>query len=189
MSEAAVSRRPHARAGGSGARRFLRAARAPLSARPPDAALLRARLRGAPPLAPSAVRGGRRRSRGVALAVAWNALTSGERERWTPMPRGTSTRRSSSASAAARVSLYASHYVGPQSGRPLAGDPRRRSPSWDSARRPATSEFEDHLALVLETMRMLVAGDAERPPGRHSAQRSVLRSSRHAMGTRNAAVQ
>ena len=61
------------------------------------------------------------------------------------------------------VSLYASHYLGPQSGRPLA-DIRAALAELGLARRPDSSEFEDHFAVLLETMRMLVAGDSERPP-------------------------
>jgi len=61
------------------------------------------------------------------------------------------------------VSLYASHYLGPQSGRPLA-DLRATLAKLGLARRPESSEYEDHLALVLETMRMLIAGDGERRP-------------------------
>ena len=61
------------------------------------------------------------------------------------------------------VSLYGSHYLGPQSGRPLA-ELRASLAALGLARRPGSSEFEDHLSIVLETMRMLVAGDAERHP-------------------------
>jgi len=134
---------------------------------PPDAGLLRA-IASAPPLAPSeSVAGGDELAAG--LAAAWNAL------------------RSASASVDAEaasdeyqtlfigvgrseVSLYASHYVGPQSGRPLA-EIRAALAELGLGRRPAESEFEDHLALILETMRMLVAGDAERPPAEISEQR------------------
>jgi TorA maturation chaperone TorD len=134
---------------------------------PPDAGLLRA-IASAPPLAPSeSMAGGDELA--ARLAAAWSAL------------------RSASASVDAEaasdeyqtlfvgvgrseVSLYASHYVGPQSGRPLA-EIRAALAELGLARRPAESEFEDHLALILETMRMLVAGDAERPPAEISAQR------------------
>jgi len=59
------------------------------------------------------------------------------------------------------VSLYATHYLGPQSGRPLA-EVRAALAALGLARRPEQSEFEDHLSVLLETMRMLVAGDADR---------------------------
>ena len=71
------------------------------------------------------------------------------------------------------VSLYASHYLGPQSGRPLA-ELRATLARLGLARRPESSEFEDHLSLVLETMRMLVAGDGQRPPASIDEQRAFF---------------
>ena len=71
------------------------------------------------------------------------------------------------------VSLYASHYLGPQSGRPLA-ELRATLARLGLARRPESNEFEDHLSLVLETMRMLVTGDNERDPARLEEQRAFL---------------
>ena len=68
------------------------------------------------------------------------------------------------------VSPYASHYLGPQSGRPLA-EIRTALAELGLARRPGSSEFEDHLAVHLETMRMLVAGDGERRPAELAQQR------------------
>ena len=73
------------------------------------------------------------------------------------------------------VSLYASHYLGPQSGRPLA-EIRAALAEIGLARRPDSSEFEDHLAVLLETMRMLVAGDAERLPAEIPRQRAFFQS-------------
>jgi len=69
------------------------------------------------------------------------------------------------------VSLYASHYLGPQSGRPLA-EVRAALGELGLARRPGSSEFEDHLSVELETMRMLVAGTAERHPASIAEQRA-----------------
>ena len=69
------------------------------------------------------------------------------------------------------VSLYASHYLGPQSGRPLA-QIRATLAGLGLARRAELSEFEDHLSVELETMRMLVAGDADRPPAPIAEQRA-----------------
>ena len=69
------------------------------------------------------------------------------------------------------VSLYASHYLGPQSGRPLAAI-RATLAALGLARRPGSSEFEDHLSVELETMRMLVAGDAGRGPATIAEQRA-----------------
>ena len=71
------------------------------------------------------------------------------------------------------VSLYASHYLGPQSGRPLA-EIRATLTELGLARQPGSSEFEDHLAVMLETMRMLVAGDAERRPAAILDQRAFF---------------
>ena len=69
------------------------------------------------------------------------------------------------------VSLYASHYLGPQSGRPLA-QIRATLAGLGLARRAELSEFEDHLSVELETMRMLVAGDTDRPPAPIAEQRA-----------------
>jgi TorA maturation chaperone TorD len=71
------------------------------------------------------------------------------------------------------VSLYASHYVGPQSGRPLA-EIRAALARLGLARQPGSSEFEDHLGMLLETMRMLVAGDLERGPAPIGEQRAFF---------------
>ena len=69
------------------------------------------------------------------------------------------------------VSLYASHYLGPQSGRPLA-QIRATLAGLGLARRAESSEFEDHLSVELETMRLLVAGDANRRPASIAEQRA-----------------
>ena len=63
-------------------------------------------------------------------------------------------------------------------GAPAGGDPRGAR---DSGARPPrrSSEFEDHLSVVLETMRMLVAGDAERRPAPIAEQRAFF--DRHVM--------
>ena len=71
------------------------------------------------------------------------------------------------------VSLYASHYIGPQSGRPLA-ELRASLARLGLARRPESNEFEDHLSIVLETMRMLVAGDGERVPATLEVQQAFF---------------
>ena len=81
------------------------------------------------------------------------------------------------------VSLYASHYLGPQSGRPLA-EIRAALAELGLARRPGSSEFEDHLSVELETMRMLVAGDAETAPGDDRRAARFLRTASDAMGIR-----
>jgi len=122
----------------------------------PDAALLKA-IASAPPLAPStSVAGGD--APASELANAWDELRAASdgadadaaRDEYQALFIGVGR---------SEVSLYASHYLGPQSGRPLA-EIRASLAELGLARRPAQSEFEDHLALVFETMRMLVAGDA-----------------------------
>ena len=142
---------------------------------PPDAALLHA-IATAPPLVPTEVIGGGD-DLGAPLAAAWNALGSASgaadaeavSDEYQTLFIGVGR---------SEVSLYASHYVGSQSGRPLA-EIRAALAEQGLARRPTASEFEDHLALVLEAMRMLVAGDAERPPAEVSAQRAFF--ARHVM--------
>ena len=76
------------------------------------------------------------------------------------------------------VSPYASHYLGPQSGRPLA-EIRAVLDGLGLARKAESSEFEDHLSVMLETMRLLVAGDGERPPADIAVQRDFCE--RHLM--------
>lgn len=71
------------------------------------------------------------------------------------------------------VSLYASHYLGPQSGRPLA-EVRTSLAALGLARRPESNEFEDHLSAVLETMRLLVGGDADRRPATIAEQQGFF---------------
>jgi TorA maturation chaperone TorD len=66
-----------------------------------------------------------------------------------------------------------SHYLGPQSGRPLA-ELRASLARLGLARGPTSNEFEDHLSVVLETMRMLVAGDGERPPAPIGVQQAFF---------------
>ena len=76
------------------------------------------------------------------------------------------------------VSPYASHYLGPQSGRPLA-EIRAALNGLGLARKAESSEFEDHLSVMLETMRLLVSGNGERPPADIAAQRDFCE--RHLM--------
>jgi TorA maturation chaperone TorD len=125
----------------------------------PDAALLRA-IANAPRLAPAAHAGDETGGNGV--ASAWDAMRAASaaispeaaRDEFQTLFVGVGR---------SEVSLYASHYIGPQSGRPLA-ELRASLARLGLARRPESNEFEDHLSLVLEAMRMLVAGDGEREP-------------------------
>jgi TorA maturation chaperone TorD len=139
----------------------------------PDASLLAA-IAGAPSLAPPAAagEGSGPGDGGTSLASAWDAL------------RAASAAMDSEAArdefqalfvgiGRSEVSLYASHYLGPQSGRPLA-EIRATLAGLGLGRRPESSEFEDHLSAVLETMRMLVAGDEERRPVPIAEQQSFF---------------
>jgi TorA maturation chaperone TorD len=140
-----------------------------LFAAAPDAPLLRA-IAGAPDLGP-ALEGDDRTDAG-GLAATWKAL------------RAASAAIAAEAAAdefqalfagvgRSEVSLYASHYLGPQSGRPLA-ELRATLSRLGLGRRSDNSEFEDHLAVVLETMRMLVAGHLDRAPAEVAAQRAFF---------------
>ena len=139
----------------------------------PDASLL-AVIAAAPPLSPPSVTG---EGPPDGLATAWDAVRKASatidpaavRDEYQTLFVGVGR---------SEVSLYASHYLGPQSGRPLA-EIRASLAELGLARRPAESEFEDHLALVLETMRMLIAGDSNRPPAAISEQRRFF--DRHIM--------
>jgi TorA maturation chaperone TorD len=130
----------------------------------PDAALLTS-IAGAEPLVPAGAAG----DAGAELAAAWDALRAAS----ATMDDGAASEEFQTlfiGVGRSEVSLYASHYLGPQSGRPLA-EIRAALAELGLARRPGSSEYEDHLAALLETMRMLVAGDGERPPAELARQR------------------
>ena len=133
----------------------------------PDPELLRA-IAEAAPLAPAEPAGeGDRLARD--LALAWDALRAASastdaqalREEYQALFVGVGR---------SDVSPYASHYLGRQSDRPLA-EIRAALGDLGLARRSTVSEFEDHIAVVLEAMRMLVAGDGERLPSEIAEQR------------------
>jgi TorA maturation chaperone TorD len=136
----------------------------------PDAGLLAA-IASAAPLAP-VVQAGDNGDVATTLAAAWEALLGasstvdleGAIEEFQTLFIGVGR---------SEVTLYASHYLGPQSGRPLA-EIRTALAGLGLARRPGSSEYEDHLAVLLETMRLLVAGDAERDPAGISVQREFF---------------
>jgi TorA maturation chaperone TorD len=127
---------------------------------PPDSAILQAIAQAAPlePIA-SAADGD---APAAALAAAWDALRQASatadvdalRDEYQELFVGVGR---------SEVSPYASHYLGRQSGRPLAAI-RAALADLGLARRSAASEFEDHIAVLFEAMRMLIAGDGERPP-------------------------
>jgi TorA maturation chaperone TorD len=134
---------------------------------PPDVALLRA-IAGAAPLVP-AVRAADGEAPAGDLAAAWDALRAASaaaefealRDEYQALFIGVGR---------SEVSPYASHYLGRQSGRPLA-EIRGALADLGLARRSAASEFEDHIAVVFEAMRMLIVGDGERPPSEIAEQR------------------
>jgi len=135
----------------------------------PDAPLLAA-IASAPPLGrPAGVEGG---GESGSLAETWDALRAASA---TADPESAADEFLALFVGVGRseVSLYASHYLGPQSGRPLA-EIRATLVTLGLARRPEKSEFEDHLAIVLETMRMLVAGHDDRRPAEIADQRSFF---------------
>ena len=135
-----------------------------LYATAPDAPLLAA-IAAAPPLAPADGA-----AEAAALASAWDALraASGTVD---PAQAGEEFQTLFIGVGRSEVSLYASHYLRPQSGRPLA-DFRAALAEMGLARRPDASEYEDHFSVALETMRMLAAGNAERPPATVAEQRA-----------------
>ena len=141
-----------------------------LFAAAPDAALLAA-IAAAAPLALDAP-GGSGRAEGDAktIAQAWDSLRAASAS-VDPEAAGDEFQALFVGVGKSEVSLYASHYLGPQSGRPLAAI-RATLASLGLARRPGSSEFEDHFSVELETMRMLVAGDAGRPPATIAEQRA-----------------
>jgi len=128
-------------------------------------------IAGAPAIAP-ADSAGDAGSAAADLASAWNRLRSASAETDAEVARDEyealfiGVGRSD-------VSLYASHYLGRQSGRPLA-EIRAALFELGLARRQTASEFEDHFGLILEVMRILVAGDGERPPADISEQRKFF---------------
>jgi TorA maturation chaperone TorD len=140
-----------------------------LFANAPDASLLRA-IAGAPPLAPAARADDG--AGGNGLASAWEAMRAASA---TADPEAAADEFQALFVGVGRseVSLYASHYIGPQSGRPLA-ELRASLAKLGLGRRPESNEYEDHLSLVLETMRMLIAGDGERSPAPLGEQKAFF---------------
>jgi TorA maturation chaperone TorD len=140
-----------------------------LFAAAPDAALLAA-IAAAPRLASNTPDGtSRAESDAKTIADAWDSLRAASAV-MDPAAVGDEFQALFVGVGMSEVSLYASHYLGPQSGRPLAAI-RATLAALGLARRPGSSEFEDHLSVELETMRMLVAGDAERRPATIAEQR------------------
>ena len=135
-----------------------------LYARGPDAPLLAA-IAAAAPLAPDAESGDAN-----GIASAWESLRAASALA-DPAAVAEEFQALFVGVGRSEVSLYASHYLGPQSGRPLA-QIRATLADLGLARRAELSEFEDHLSVELETMRMLVAGDTDRLPAPIAEQRA-----------------
>ena len=97
---------------------------------------------------------------------------------WTPRRRSRSTPTSSSASGAARCDLHASHWIAEATAeRPLVGRARRPGAAGARAPRGGSTLYEDHLAALCETMRILIAGD-RRPRAGVDCRRSARFSTR-----------
>lgn len=168
MSEAPIT--PHRRLEPEDqARADFYALLARLFADAPDASLLAA-IAAAAPLAPARETGDIGDAEG--LAGAWDALRTASAA-MDPEAVHDEYQTLFVGVGKSEVSLYASHYLGPQSGRPLA-EIRATLSRLGLVRRPGSSEFEDHLSLELETMRMLVAGLDERAPATVAEQRDFL---------------
>lgn len=135
----------------------------------PDAPLLAA-IAAAPPLAPAS-RAGEDDTPG-GIAAAWEAVRAASAA-IEPATISDEFQTLFVGVGRSEVSLYASHYLGPQSGRPLA-ELRASLARLGLARLPTSNEFEDHLSVVFETMRMLVAGDGERPPAPVDVQQAFF---------------
>ena len=129
----------------------------------PDAPLLAA-IAAARPLEPPADAG-----EASAVAKAWDALCAASAAA-DATAAGEEFQALFVGVGRSEVSPYASHYLGPQSGRPLA-EIRGVLDKLGLARKAESSEFEDHLSVMLETMRLLVSGDGERPPADIAMQR------------------
>ena len=127
-------------------------------------------------------RGGRRR-RSHRARRAWDSLRaasarrrSGGRGRGIPDPVRRRGQERGAASTRRTISGPSRDARWPRFGPALA--------ALGLARRAASSEFEDHLSVVLETMRMLVAGDADRPPAPIADQRAFCERHVAAVGAR-----
>lgn len=135
-----------------------------LFARPPDAALLRL-IAGAPPLEPG--------EGDDCLPRAWNRLrdASGVME---AEPADDEYTALFVGIGKSPVDLHASHWVGAaKSERPLV-EVRADLLRLGLARRERAELYEDHLAALLETMRVLVLGAAERPPASLTQQKAFF---------------
>jgi TorA maturation chaperone TorD len=135
-----------------------------LYATAPDAPLLAA-IAAAPPLEPDA-----RIEEATGIAAAWDSLRAASVQA-DPDAVAEEYQALFIGVGKSAVSLYATHYLAPQSGRPLT-ELRATLAGLGLARRAEQSEYEDHLSVVLEIMRMLVAGDGDRPSAPFADQKA-----------------
>ena len=134
----------------------------------PDAALLAAIAHAAPLLPDAPVDG-----EGVPdLVAAWDALRAASNT-FDPDVAAEEHQALFVGVGRSAVSPHASHYLAPQSARPLA-EIRAALAGLGLARRPETSEYEDHLAVLLETMRFLAVGDTATPAAPIAEQRAFF---------------
>jgi TorA maturation chaperone TorD len=140
-----------------------------LFAAPADAPLLAA-IAAAAPLAPASASGAPNER--LDLSETWDALRAAS-ENADPVAVAEEFVALFVGVGRSEVSLYATQYLQPQSGRPLA-ELRATLGALGLARRATSSEFEDHLGIVLETMRILVAGHPGRAPSDVADQRSFF---------------
>jgi TorA maturation chaperone TorD len=137
-----------------------------LFAAPPDAGLLRA-IATAGPLAVTSVEPAAQE-----LARSWSDLTAASRaaeaetvtDEYEALFGGVGK---------SEVSLHASAYL-PRAGGNVLADLRGRLAELGLGRRPGVSMFEDHLAAVCETMRVLVAGSEELAPADFASQQDFF---------------
>ena len=130
-----------------------------LFAQPPDAALLAA-IGAAPPLRTSGEDLG---EASAALAAAWAALVSASAgagaeavaDEYQTLFVGVGQ---------SEVSLHGSAYAKARNGGPLLVQVRASLDQLHLARQPGVTMFEDHIAAVFETMRVVILGDG-RPDG------------------------
>jgi TorA maturation chaperone TorD len=137
-----------------------------LYAAPPDAGLLRA-IAGAEPLTVTSAEDAARE-----FARSWTDLVSAS---------GSMNEQAAAEEYEAlfggvgrsEVSLHASTYL-PRAGGNVLADLRARLAELGLGRRPGVSLFEDHLAAVCETMRVLVAGTEDIAPADFARQRDFF---------------
>jgi TorA maturation chaperone TorD len=138
----------------------------------PDAALLAA-IAAAPPLAPATLTDETAASAG-GLAAAWDAVRAASAA-MDPEAAGQEYTDLFVGVGRSEVNLHRSHWLtGHMMEKPLA-ELRGRLAELGLGRHPGAVILEDHLSALLETMRILVAGQDDRRPAPIEEQRSFFR--------------